>query len=147
VHSSVALESIRGKESVGMNIRIQILALTTLLAGCVTGSREISIVQDYDTPPKALSTPAPKYPYEAIDDGLAGRSTLDFVVTRSGRVAEVAFIEPLDPMLKEAVLEVTRRWRFDPAMRNGVPVDSRLRTSVEFRQNSEKVQTGTPEPR
>jgi len=130
-----------------MKTRIQSLVLVVLLAGCASGSRDIAIVQNYDAPPKALSTPAPRYPYEAIDDGISGRSTIDFVVTRSGRAAEVAFIEPLDPMLKEAVLEATRRWRFTPAMRNGIPVDSRLRTSVEFRQNQKQAGTGAPEPR
>lgn len=118
-----------------------------LLAGCATDPADIQIVQTYDKPPRPLETPAPRYPYQALDEGVGGRSTLDFVVTRDGRVAEVAFVEPLAPILKEAVLDATRRWRFAPARKQGVAVDSRLRTTVEFRRQSESTATGTPTTR
>ncbi len=123
------------------------LLITAWLAGCASGPGDIQIIQTYDSPPKALATPAPKYPYEALDEGVSGRSTIDFVVTRHGRVTEVAFVEPLPKILKESVLEATRSWRFEPAIKAGVAVDSRLRTTVEFRRNTESTATGTLSPR
>lgn len=128
-----------------MKTRIPTLLLSLgLLAGCTLDPADIQIVQTYDEPAKPLQTPAPRYPYEALDEGVGGRSTIDFVVTREGRVAEVAFVEPLAPILKESVLEATRRWRFTPARKQGAAVDSRLRTTVEFRRQGESTETGTP---
>lgn len=109
------------------------LTALALIAGCASDSGDIRIVQDFDQPPKPISTPAPEYPKKAMEAGLEGESEIDFVVTKDGRVVETAFSTPLDPALKESVLDATRKWRFQPAVKNGVPVDSRLKTRVGFR--------------
>jgi protein TonB len=110
-----------------------VLAALVLLAGCATDSSSVRIVQDFDTPPKPLSTPAPQYPKHAMEAGIEGESEMDFVVTRDGRVVEPAFLTQMAPSLKEAVIDATKKWRFQPAMKAGTPVDSRLKTRVAFR--------------
>jgi protein TonB len=134
--NGVAAAAVRREECRGMKTRLQAFLAAALLAGCAIPPGDILIVQDFDEPPRPISTPPPRYPYEAMDAGAEGSAEIDFVVTRRGRVMEVAFLGPLDPALKEAVLEGTHRWCFSPAVKDGKPVDSRLRTRVEFRRKT-----------
>jgi TonB family protein len=110
-----------------------IVSTAALLFGCASSSQPIAIVQDFDAPPKPIRTPAPEYPAKAIEADVHGATTIDFIVTREGKVTELAFLEPLDGQLQDSIRKAAKKWTFTPAMKMGAPVDSRLQTSIQFR--------------
>lgn len=87
------------------------------------------------TMPQPLSSTVvqPKYPADALVDGVEGYVTLEFTVTDSGNVTDVAIAEAQpEGVFEEAVREAIRRWRFEPARENGKPVDQRVRHRFDF---------------
>jgi len=103
------------------------------------------------TPPSApgfvkaqpLSPPQPVYPEQARGTGLTVRVTIDLEVSSSGRVlsANAPFLASAKPIpqnlylyFKDAALQASRDTRFQPATRDGVPVESKERLVVEVRE-------------
>ena len=79
-------------------------------------------------PPEALLTPDPLLPTE--DDNLLVR--VSFIVGSDGRVHSAFVLNGGGPREDEAVLRTVRRWRYRPALCNGVPTDfeARVRFSI-----------------
>lgn len=73
--------------------------------------------------PKAISTPAPRYPPEALRAATVGEVTVEFTITADGSVADVRVLKsrPARVFDREAISAV-RRWRFEPP---GAPVTLR----------------------
>jgi len=75
------------------------------------------------TPPAILETADAVYPDAAL---LAGRGTvvvhLRIVIEEDGSVSDVAVLEPAGDGLDEAAMDAMRRYRFEPARRDGVPI-------------------------
>jgi len=103
------------------------------------------------TPPSApgfvkaqpLAPPQPTYPEQARGTGLTVRVTIDLEVSNSGRVlsANAPFLASAKPIpqnlylyFKDAALQAARDTRFQPATRDGVPVESKERLVVEVRE-------------
>lgn len=79
--------------------------------------------------------PPPRYPREAIREGLEGTVTLRVLVDVDGKPLEVVVERGsghrvLDRAAREQVLE---RWRFRPALRDGAPVQAWGLVPIEFR--------------
>lgn len=78
--------------------------------------------------------PGIPYPRRARRRGLEGTVELKFLVTREGSVERVSIVrssghEVLDKAAKAAIA----RWRFSPALRNGVPVAAWTGRVIRFR--------------
>ena len=80
------------------------------------------------TPPtpaelRAVSTPAPKYPVEALRAGQSGEVQVEFTVGADGSVTSARVVRSTPPRVfdREAVAAV-KRWRFEPT---GAPVTTR----------------------
>lgn len=55
-------------------------------------------------------------------------------ISPEGRVDDVEVIRSSGyPALDESAKRAVLRWRFRPAMRDGIPVSGSIRTSVDFR--------------
>jgi protein TonB len=77
---------------------------------------------------------ATEYPPELRQAGIGGDVVLRLRLTDKGRVIEAKVAESSGhPQLDEAVQRSIRRCRFDPALRDGVPVWSNLTWRVTFR--------------
>lgn len=76
-----------------------------------------------DTTLRALSTPAPRYPPEALRSGQSGEVQVEFTVAPDGSVSSARVVRADPPRVfdREAVAAV-RRWRFEPV---GAPVTTR----------------------
>ena len=82
----------------------------------------------------------PVYPREARGVGTV-RATVDVSVDETGEViaAEVPFLSSATSpgrayiLFKEAALRAVRKARFEPARRNGVPVEDKVRIVVVMR--------------
>lgn len=98
-----------------------------------SGSAGPVAVSRVDQAPRRVSAPLPPYPSWARLRRLEGVVTLRMVVRTDGSVysAEVERVDG-DPRFGEIARETVLRWTFDPAMRNGRPVDCILLQRVRF---------------
>lgn len=78
----------------------------------------------------------PAYPEAAREEGLVGRVVLRALIDRTGAVGEVEVLssdpEDYQPFMDSAV-EAIRQWRYEPATRDGAPVDVLFTILVNFR--------------
>ena len=81
------------------------------------------------------TNPLPPYPLVARRLGKEGVVLLEVVVAPDGRAADVRMIRSsgFAPLDESAVTTVRERWRFVPARRDGVPVESRVTVPIRFR--------------
>jgi TonB family protein len=84
-----------------------------------------------DTPEARL--PAPTYPKQALSQRTSGKVVLLIDLDATGRPThvEVAESEPAG-VFDAATVETAYQWRFDPEIRDGKPVPSRVRVPVTF---------------
>lgn len=85
------------------------------------------------TPPVAMEREPPAYPESVREAGIEGAVELSLTVLRDGRVGwvRVSRGEPRG-YFEQAAAAGVRRWRFEPARTNGVPIECRMRTRVRF---------------
>ncbi|KMQ49812.1 transport protein TonB [Chitinispirillum alkaliphilum] len=88
---------------------------------------------DVDEHPRPVSRPAIVYPRRAKDLGIEGTVSVIMVVDREGRVKDVTVESSPHILLTRAVEQSVRRWRFEPARYQGVPVQVRTRQELSFR--------------
>jgi protein TonB len=81
------------------------------------------------------TNPLPPYPMVARRLGKEGVVLLEVLVAADGHAAEVRVLRSsgFAPLDDSAVSTVRERWRFLPARRGGVPVDSRVTVPIRFR--------------
>ena len=79
--------------------------------------------------------PLPPYPLAARRMGMEGVVLLGVIVAPDGRAREVRVVRSSGlAMLDEAAVSPVRaHWRFIPARRDGVPVESRADVPIRFR--------------
>jgi protein TonB len=82
----------------------------------------------------AVFQPRPEYPRRALLAGMEGTVTLEFTVTREGRVLDpqVVTAEPPD-VFDAAAQRALLRWTFEPKRVNGTAVSRRARLDVNFK--------------
>jgi len=81
------------------------------------------------------TNPLPPYPLVARRLGKEGVVLLEVLVAPDGRAADVRMIRSsgFAPLDESAVTTVRDRWRFVPARRDGLPVESRVTVPIRFR--------------
>jgi len=85
-----------------------------------------------DEPPAALSMPRPRFPKQALRDGVRGRVVLRGLITERGTVEVLRVLRSVPGLNAEAIRVVESEWRFRPAQRNGRPVASPSNLVVRF---------------
>jgi TonB family protein len=79
-----------------------------------------------------ISQKAPIYPRRALP-GTSGSVDLEFTVTEAGKVRDVAAQGELPRSFIRAATQALRRWRFEPVLEDGEPVQVRTEVRVTFR--------------
>lgn len=75
--------------------------------------------------PTPVSTPAPRYPQEALRLGIGGTVKVRVSVASDGSIAQLELAESSgNRYLDRAALDAVRRWTFQAATRNGQPVSA-----------------------
>jgi protein TonB len=88
---------------------------------------------DRDGPPRAAVNPAPVYPPELLAAGVEGRVVLRVRVAASGRAVDVSVHRSSGhEAFDRAALAAVRRWRFNPARRAGIAVETEVAVPVRF---------------
>jgi len=85
------------------------------------------------SPPVPLHKVDPKYYPAAIADRVEGKVRLAAVIRKDGRVDSVRLLLHLDDRLDQSAQEAMDQWRFEPALRNGQPVDVDAVIEIPFR--------------
>lgn len=88
---------------------------------------------DLLTAPAALRKVDPKYIAAAAAEGVEGKVLLYAVIRRDGRVDQVRLVQGIDERLDASALAAFAKWEFQPATRNGVPVDLEAVVQIPFR--------------
>jgi len=83
--------------------------------------------------PQATSTPDPDYTEEARRTKTQGTCTLWLIVDTTGHTRDIRIVRGLGFGLDAKALEAVKQWRFDPALKDGKPVNVQISIEVEFR--------------
>jgi hypothetical protein len=81
-------------------------------------------------PPRPLQPLLPRDPPRGIDVSQLG--IVEFVVDQAGDVEVVALVRESGDMHESMILAVIKAWRFEPAMKDGLPVKFRHRMRVTY---------------
>ncbi|WP_143703847.1 MULTISPECIES: energy transducer TonB [Luteimonas] len=93
----------------------------------------VPVAADVARQPRPISTPAPDYPRTAMRRGEAGEVLLRVHVDADGRTSAVDLVRSSQHRrLDRAATQAVRRWRFEPAMRDGRPVPGELLVPFQF---------------
>lgn len=82
--------------------------------------------------PQAVSAPDPDYTEEARRAKKQGTCVLWLIVDAAGHPRDIKVVRGLGLGLDEKALEAVRQWRFQPALKDGKPVDVQISVEVEF---------------
>lgn len=76
----------------------------------------------------------PQYPALALRQGIEGVVTVEFTIAKDGSVKDPVVVSSKPSgIFDQAVMKVIGRWKFEPHMVNGVPIEQRARQDVYFK--------------
>jgi TonB family protein len=84
-------------------------------------------------PPQPLHKVDPKYIVSAMEERVEGKVRLSAIIRRNGHVDSVELLQHLDQRLDRSAEEALAKWEFEPALRNGSPVDVDAVFEIPFR--------------
>jgi len=82
--------------------------------------------------PKATYNPNPVYPASASKDRITGSVMMEAIVDENGRVQNVKVVRPLREDLDKAAVDTFKRWRFEPARKDGQPLAATINVEMSF---------------
>lgn len=82
--------------------------------------------------PKVISRPYPEFTPEARHAGVVGAVNFFAVIRKTGDIEIEEITTPVGYGLDEAAAEKLLQWKFQPAMKESVPVDVMMRIEVGF---------------
>jgi TonB family protein len=75
----------------------------------------------------------PAYPAIAWQKGVQGRVTLKALISKNGTLRNIRLVGPRPPpLLSGSVLEVVKKWRYQPRIENGMPVEVETQITIDF---------------
>jgi TonB family protein len=93
-------------------------------------------VGDGVTAPKLMNRVEPEYSEEASKARYQGTVVLDVVIGEDGAPANVRLVRPLGMGLDEKAVEAVTQWRWEPALKDGEPVQATAQVEIHFRLDS-----------
>jgi protein TonB len=92
-----------------------------------------SNVQSLATQLKRTHYVAPEYPANALSSKLSGVVTVEFTVGSNGEPRDVRVTDASPPgVFDKSATSAVKRWRYDPVVVNGAPVEIPVRTAIRF---------------
>jgi len=82
--------------------------------------------------PQAIAAPDPEYTEEARRAKKQGTCVLWLIVDAAGHPRDLKVVRGLGLGLDAKALEAVQKWRFQPALKDGRPVDVQISVEVEF---------------
>lgn len=75
----------------------------------------------------------PAYPLQLMKENVAGTVILYAVIHADGSVGNVRVLRGVDERLDHFAIEAVAQWKFEPATKNGTPVDVEATFQIPFR--------------
>jgi TonB family protein len=88
--------------------------------------------------PIVISKIEPMYSEEARRARISGIVILETLIDKTGTVREVNVLKPLPFGLDQAAVDAVKQWKFNPALKNGEPVDVVFNLTVNFKIDAPK---------
>jgi TonB family protein len=82
--------------------------------------------------PRAIDTPDPEYSEEARKAKYQGTVVLWLIVDSTGHPKDIKISRSLGMGLDQKAIEAVRKWKFEPAMKDGRPVAVQINVEVNF---------------
>jgi TonB family protein len=92
-----------------------------------------------DSPSGDLSAPAvtrkvdPAYPLQIMRENVSGTVILYAVIRADGTVGNIRILRSVDDRLDHFASQAVARWQFQPATKNGTPIDVEATFQIPFR--------------
>ncbi|MES2604119.1 MAG: energy transducer TonB [Pseudomonadota bacterium] len=83
-------------------------------------------------PPKPIKRGPPTYPIRSLQRGIDGWVEVNMMVDDTGKPFEVMVLDSSSPDFERTTISTIQKWRYEPAVSNGKPVMSSLRTIMWF---------------
>jgi TonB family protein len=83
--------------------------------------------------PTAVRRVEPLYPDEAKTRHISGNVVLEAVIDKTGIVRDVKVVKGLPFGLSESAMDALRQWKFQPATKEGEPVEVKCNMTFAFR--------------
>lgn len=80
---------------------------------------------------KIIDQPQPIYPPMARQTHVVGNVVLHAIIRKDGRVGQMEVVSG-HPLLVQSAIETVRKWRYQPTLLNGDPVEVDTTISVPF---------------
>ncbi|GAB5562714.1 MAG: hypothetical protein SynsKO_43610 [Synoicihabitans sp.] len=93
----------------------------------------VALAYAQSTAPKPIKTVAPVYPALEVKKPVEGRAVLNFTVNTEGKIVDAVVKSADDPAFGDAVLAVLPMWEFEPATKDGKPVNKKVGIPFEFK--------------
>ena len=75
----------------------------------------------------------PEFPSKALSQHLSGAVTVEYTVDANGEPRDVRVVEATPPgVFDKSAIAAVKRWKYDPVIANGAPVEVPVRTSIRF---------------
>jgi len=63
---------------------------------------------------------------------VSGDAQVEFIISETGDVAEAHVVTATNPLFGQAAVEAILQWKFLPGVRDGKPVNTRIRQTLHF---------------
>lgn len=107
-------------------------ALLVIVTGVAAGESDANDV----TPPRAIVRVAPHYPEAARRKRIQGQVVMTLSISKKGDVQKVEVVKGLPrggEGLDKAAVDAMLQWKFEPAKKNGEPVDAEFPMTLTFK--------------
>ena len=99
----------------------------------ITALPNVFSVGQLDAPLTTLARIPPVYPMRARRRGIEGWVRVKFVVNKTGKVSSVTIVEAQPAgLFEQSVNRCVSTWRFKPGTVDGMPVKTRVETTIRF---------------
>lgn len=86
-----------------------------------------------DKKPKVVFQVNPQYPMEMKVRGVEGRAVVEFIVANDGTVRDIKIVSASEEVFGPAAAAAIEKWRFEPGLKDGVPVATRMQIPMGFK--------------
>ncbi len=91
-------------------------------------------IGEVDSPPVPIVQIPPVYPISARMKGIEGWVVVRFIVDEKGRVSHIRIVESKPKgVFEDSVIRCVSRWRFKPAVFEGIKVKTLVQTKIRFK--------------
>jgi TonB family protein len=120
-----------------------LVGLIVCAIGSIAAAQEAPVI----TPPALRDFVEASYPPDARAQGLEASVELELTISADGIVTEARVVTPVGNGFDEAAVAAARRFTFEPARRDGVPLAARIRYRYVFELREEVVEQEIEAPR